>query len=68
VEAWEGREPGSVRAPLSNPRWEKWLVRFLELSIMGRLMADGVDEDEARAQRMDGWIVWEAKERAVEGG
>jgi len=27
-------------------------------------MADGVDEDEARVERMDGWIVW----GAVEGG
>jgi hypothetical protein len=25
-------------------------------------MDDGVDEEEARAARMDGWIVWEAGE------
>jgi len=27
-------------------------------------MDDGVDEDEARTERMDGWIIWEAEERA----
>jgi hypothetical protein len=25
-------------------------------------MADGIDEDEARAARMDEWIMWEAEE------
>jgi len=48
------------------PEWQ--LVRFLELSGVGRAMADGMDEDEARARRMDGWIVWETVERAVEDG
>jgi hypothetical protein len=30
-EAWEGRDSGGVRVLLANPRWEKRLVRFLEL-------------------------------------
>jgi len=68
VEAWEGRDPGGVRVLLSNPRWERRLVKFFELSGVGRVMANGVDENEARAERMDGWIVWEEEERAVEGG
>jgi len=52
-EAWEDRDPGGVRALLSNPRWERRLLRFLELSGVGRVMDDGVDEEEARAVRMD---------------
>jgi hypothetical protein len=68
VEAWERRDPGGVRVLLSNPRWERRLVKFLELSGVGRVMADGVGEDEARVERMDGWIVWEAVERAAEDG
>jgi hypothetical protein len=53
------QDPGSVRVLLSNPRWERRLVKFLELSGVGRRMADGTNEDEARGERMDGWIVWE---------
>jgi hypothetical protein len=37
---------------LANPRWERWFVKFLELSGVGRVMADGTDEDGAR---MDEW-------------
>jgi len=44
---------------LANPRWERRFVRFLELSGVGRTMADGTDEDGARAARMDEWVVWE---------
>jgi len=51
-----------VRVLLANPRWEKRLLRFLELSGVGRLVADGVDEDDAWARKMDDWIVWEAEE------
>jgi hypothetical protein len=65
VEAWQGRDPGGVRVLLSNTRWETRLVKFLELSGMGRMIADGTDEDEARAERMDGWIVWETEERVM---
>jgi ribonuclease HI len=62
VEAWEGRNPGSIRALLSNPRWEARLLRYLELSGVGRHVDGGVDEDEAHAVRMDQWIIWEAEE------
>jgi hypothetical protein len=44
---------------LANPRWEKRLLRFLELSGAGRMVANGEDEEEAWARRMDEWIVWE---------
>jgi hypothetical protein len=61
-EAWEGKDPGSVRVLLSNPWWEKRLLKFLELSGVGRVMDDGVDEEEARAGRLDRWIPWETEE------
>jgi hypothetical protein len=31
-------------------------------------MADGTDEDGARAARMDEWVVWEAEGRVAPGG
>jgi hypothetical protein len=60
-EAWEGKDLGSVRVLLSNPRWERRLLRSLELSGVGRVMDDGVDEEEARAGKMDRWIPWETE-------
>jgi hypothetical protein len=62
VEAWEGRNPGGIRVLLSNPRWERRLMRFLELSGVGRLVEGGKDEEEAHAETMDQWIVWKAEE------
>jgi len=50
----------SPRVLLSNPRWETQLLRFLELSGVGRVMENGVDVEEAQASRMD---KWEAEER-----
>jgi hypothetical protein len=55
AEAWEGKNPGSVRRLLADPRWEKRFVRFLELSGVGRTLADGTDEESAYAARMDTW-------------
>jgi len=55
-EAWEDRDPGSIRVLLSNPRWERRLLRFLEPSGAGRIMGDGRDEEEARAALVDEWI------------
>jgi hypothetical protein len=57
-EAWEGKDPGSVRVLLANPQWERRLLRFLELSGVGRVVEDGEDEEETRAARMDEWIIW----------
>jgi hypothetical protein len=45
----------------------KAIVRFLELSGVGRIMADGTDEDAAYAARLDGWIAWETAERVGDG-
>jgi len=53
VGAWEGRGPGEVRVLLAILRWERRLVRFLEMSGVGRVMVDGVDEDGAWAAQMD---------------
>jgi len=65
-EAWEDRDLGSIRVLLANPWWEKRLLRFLELSGVGRVVADGVDEETAHAEKMDHWIVWECEERTVD--
>jgi hypothetical protein len=53
-----------VRRLLADPRWEKRLVHFLELSGVGRTLADGVDEESAYAARMDTWVAWETEEAA----
>jgi hypothetical protein len=60
-EAWEGKNLGRVL--LANPRWKRRFVKFLELSGVGRGMADGTDEDGARGAKMDEWVVWDAMER-----
>jgi hypothetical protein len=56
------------RVLLANPRWERRLVKFLELSGVGRVMADGTDEDGAYAARMDEWVAWETVEEAAPRG
>jgi hypothetical protein len=68
TEVWEGKDPGGVRVLLANPSWERRLQKFPELSGVGRLMADGTDEDGAYAARMDGWVAWETMERAAPRG
>jgi hypothetical protein len=68
AEAWEGKNPGGVRVLLANPRWERRFVKFLELSGVGRVMADGTDEDGAHAARMDEWVAWETVEGAAPRG
>jgi hypothetical protein len=63
TEAWEGKNPGDVRVLLANPRWERRFVMFLELSGLGRVVADGTDEDGAHAAKMDEWVAWGTVER-----
>ena len=53
AEAWEGKDPGSIRVLLNNPRWERRLLRFLEPSGVERLV-EGEDVEETRAARLDG--------------
>jgi hypothetical protein len=67
TEAWEGKDPGGVRVLLANPRWERRLVKFLELSGVRRMMADETDEDGAYAAKMDEWVAWEAVKGAARG-
>jgi hypothetical protein len=62
LEAWKGKSPGSARRLLADPRWEKRFVHFLELSGVGRTLANGVDEESAYATRMDTWIAWETED------
>jgi hypothetical protein len=68
TKAWEGKNPGGVRVLLANPRWERRFVKFLELSGVGRVMADGTDEDGAYAARMDERVAWEAVEGTAPRG
>jgi hypothetical protein len=41
----EGQTPVGDWVQLTNPSWERRLVKFLHLSRVGRVMADGMDED-----------------------
>jgi hypothetical protein len=59
-----GETPRKCLALLADPRWEKRFVRFLELSGVGRTLADGTDEESAYAARMDTWIAWETEDVA----
>jgi hypothetical protein len=60
-------QPGGVHILLANPKWERRLLRFLELSEVGRVAAGGTNEDEVWARKMDEWIVWEVEEEAAQG-
>ena len=51
AEAWKGKDPGSIRVLLNNPRWERRLLRFLELSEAGRLVGD--EDPGGQAGRVD---------------
>jgi ribonuclease HI len=68
AEAWEGKNPGGVRVLLANPSLERKLVKFSELSGVGRVMADGTDEEGAYAATMDEWVAWESVEEAAPRG
>jgi hypothetical protein len=54
VEACDDKEPGSIRVLLSNPRWEKRLLRFQELSGVGRVMEDGLTK---KRSGQGGWTI-----------
>jgi hypothetical protein len=49
----EGVGGNGVRVLLANPRWEQRLVKFLKLSRVGRVMANGTDEGGAHAAGMN---------------
>ena len=55
--------PGSGRLRSANQRQEWRFYEFLDMCVVGRKMTDGMDEDNAHAQRMDGWVMWEMEER-----
>jgi hypothetical protein len=58
VNAWEGKNPGGVRVLLANPKWEKGLLRYLEVTGVVRAVY-GVDIEESGATWMDGRILWQ---------
>jgi hypothetical protein len=68
AEVREGKDPGGAGVLLANPRCERRFVKFLELSGVGRTMADGTDEDGARATRMDERVICETRERSASAG
>jgi hypothetical protein len=59
MKALEGKNPGGIWVLLANPRWEWRFVKFLELSGVGRVVADGTNEDGAHAAGMDEWVACE---------
>jgi hypothetical protein len=63
-EAWETSGLGDSGVYLSNPRWERRSLRFLELLTVGRVIGDG-GEDETQAGKLDLWIPWEKEEWVV---
>jgi hypothetical protein len=65
---WEGKDPGGFRVLPANPKWERRFVKFLELSWVGRTMADGMDEDGAHATRIDEWAILETRGRSASTG
>jgi hypothetical protein len=46
----------------------KRFAKYLELSGVGRMIADGADEEGAHAARMDEWVAWETVEGAAPRG
>jgi hypothetical protein len=68
VETWEDNNSGGVRVLLADLTWEKRLVQFLEPSRVGRVMAEGTDEDGAYAARMDEWVALETVKGTTPSG
>jgi hypothetical protein len=62
-QAWGGVIPGSIRTLLASPRLESRPPHLLELAGVGRRVEDGRDEEESWAARIDGWVVWEHRDR-----
>jgi len=58
---------GEPRGCPGVARWEWRFVKFLELTGVGRTVADGTDEDGAHAARMDGWVAWKTKKTGAPG-
>jgi len=61
-------EPRGCPDFVSQSQVGKAVCPFLELSGVGRTMADGTDEDGAHAAKMDEWIAWETEEVEDRGG
>ena len=66
TEAWGSNKPSGVRALLSNPRWERRLLIFLERSGVSRVVTGDRDPDAVWADKRDRWIIWEGREQRSE--
>jgi hypothetical protein len=61
-----GREgSGKHQGPPVEPMVGTETPQVFRISGVGRVMEDGVGEEEARAGRLDRWIPWETKEWVV---
>ena len=56
--AFESKSPGCLKVLFSSPRWERRLLRFLELSGVGKTVEDAV-------KRRGGPPGWTGKQRKV---
>jgi len=62
------QKPGKHPSPPLQSQMGASLVKIPRLSGVGRVVEDGTDEDQARAEKMDHWIAWEAEERVEARG
>jgi hypothetical protein len=63
----KGRTPG-VSGVVSQSQVGAAVCKVPGAIGVGRVVADGTDEDGARAAKMDEWVVWETVERAAPRG
>ena len=61
-----GQKPGRCTSPDIQSPERKAIPQVPRTLGRRRVVEDGTDEEEARAARLDGWIVWEAEEMAEE--
>jgi len=59
------KEPGFDQGAVVEPEVGEEAAQILRTLGVGRVMDDGLDEDETRATRLDGWIIWETNEWAT---
>jgi hypothetical protein len=66
--AWEGKTPGGVRVLVGQSQVGAATCEVPGAVGVGRVMADGTDEDGAYAARMDEWVAWETVEGTAPRG
>jgi hypothetical protein len=64
----EFTRPSSIGQLLSNPRWEKRLLKFLQRTKIGRIGPDLIDDEIRRVTRYEGWTDLVPDERSIDRG